>query len=407
MNLTRASAPWTVLVMSLLLILCNIRLSTQIRLRINPESLEYQRMKEKQWEMTHEKLTDDASPLVMAKASSEDVKPKESDTEYEPMKKIISKEPTEPAAENQVKAKDENGAKDMQLDKRDVLDSDSTGDLEQARKAKKDSGMMVEYLRRVAERNSGQQQFVNARPKLNFKKTASKIVFPSPANQTGANPEAADSIRSHVSHAISLQRRLMQLLRKNAKASAEDIVALKTTKDVNSQLISRLVKMMETTVITSSESIKLNSLLKSKVAQAINEINQLNENSSPSNATSAKDEKEMFHKRSEVLSALQQNEAASTAFNEVVSARSKLTNSLSAAHNATQSALQALKDDATLAQLDPRFNRIVLLGDHIKEAKSAANTAVKSAIEERAAAEDATQLAGLEPLSDIRSELQV
>jgi len=200
----------------------------------------------------------------------------------------------------------------------------------------------------------------------------------------------------------------MQILRKNAKASAEDIVALKTTKDVNSQLIARLVTMMQTMIMTSAESSQLSTMLKAKVAQAIKEIDQLNEKNNPSsNSTSAKDEKEKFHKRSEVLSALQQNEAATAAFNDLVTARSKLTNSLTAAHNASAAALQALKDDATLAQIDSRFSRIVLLGDHIKEAKAADNSAVKSAIEERAAAEDATQLAGVEPLSDIRSELQV
>jgi len=227
---------------------------------------------------------------------------------------------------------------------------------------------------------------------------------------------ALETIRLHVAQAVALERKIMKLLHTNSKLTAEGIISLRKTQDIDSTLLGQLTNIINTTLTNGPKNRKLYSLLKKKVQEAVTEINNFNdrlahstnftnEDGSESNTTTPS-AKELFNKRKNILGALEENHEATAAFQELISARLKLADSLNAVHRMSEHTMRKMKNE-TLAQLEPRFDKIMSMGEQIKEAKIIANAATISAIEERSQAEQAALSAGVEPLSDIKSDLGV
>jgi len=227
---------------------------------------------------------------------------------------------------------------------------------------------------------------------------------------------ALETIRLHVAQAVALERKIMKLMHTNSKLTAEGIISLRKSQDIDSTLLGQLTNIINTTLTNGPKNRKLYSLLKKKVQEAVTEINNFNdrlahstnftnEDGSESNTTTPS-AKELFNKRKNILGALEENHEATAAFQELISARLKLADSLNAIHRVSEHTLRRMKNE-TLAQLEPRFDKIMSMGEQIKEAKIIANAATISAIEERSQAEQAALSAGVEPLSDIKSDLGV
>jgi len=233
---------------------------------------------------------------------------------------------------------------------------------------------------------------------------------------------ALETIRLHVAQAVALERKIMKLIQTNSKLTVEGIISLRKTQDIDSKLLGQLTNIINTTLTNGPKNRKLYNLLKKKVQEAVAEINSLNErlshstnltvnedgseNTENANGTTTISAKQLFSRRKNILGALEENHEAAAAFQELISARLKLANSLTAVHRLSTRTMRKMKNE-TLAQLEPRFDKIMSMGEHIKEAKKSANAATMTAIEERSQAEQAALGAGVEPLSDIKSDLGV